>query len=152
MHRVFPYKPPGEIRRIAVVILIAALGTVALKYSRNQVTVAEDGPRSLKRALHQPMDQQQAEGWFTPTPRITEAPENSTILEMVKLFPSSPPLPRARARPVTTGFYFELVRAQGDGEEGDYVLVARQCIPKIDMPEPCYLPESRRRNFPLRRE
>jgi hypothetical protein len=150
MYSAFHYKPPGEVRRIAVVILIAALGTVAVKYSRNQLTVAEDGPRTLKEALHQPMDHQQAEGWFTPTPRVAEAPENATILEIAKLFPSSPPLPRAR--PVTTGFYFELVRAQGDGEEGDYVLVARRCIPKIDMPDPCYLPESRRRNFPLRRE
>jgi hypothetical protein len=25
-------------------------------------------------------------------------------------------------------------------------------FPKVDMPEPCYLPERGRRNFPIRRE
>jgi hypothetical protein len=43
-------------------------------------------------------------------------------------------------------FYYELVREQGDGE-GNYVLTERQCIPKVDMPEPCYMPERGRRNF-----
>jgi hypothetical protein len=60
-------------------------------------------------------------------------------------------IPLPRARPITPGFYYELVRAQGDGE-GEYVFVERQCIPKVDMPEPCYLPERSRKNFPLRRE
>ena len=59
--------------------------------------------------------------------------------------------PQPRARPVTSGFYYELVREQGDGE-GNYVLIERQCIPKVDMPEPCYMPERGRRNFLLRRE
>jgi hypothetical protein len=39
-----------------------------------------------------------------------------------------------------------------DDGEGDYVLDERRCIPKVDMPEPCYLPERGRRNFPIRRE
>jgi hypothetical protein len=61
-------------------------------------------------------------------------------------------IPVPRARPITLGFYYELVRAQGDAEELDYLLVERPCIPKVDMPEPCYLPDRGRRNSPVRRE
>jgi hypothetical protein len=150
MYSVPRHKVPGEICRLAVVVVMAGLVATGVIYSRNENVVAEDAGHDLKHALHQPADRQQAEGWFTPTPGVAELPEKSKILEVASLFPPSPPLPRAR--PITPRFYFELVRTQGDAEEGDYVLVARRCIPKVDMPEPCYLPESARRNFPLRRE
>jgi len=149
MHPVLRLKVPGEISRLAAVVVMAGLVATAAIYSRKE-NAAEDTEHDSKQALRQPADRQQAEGWFTPTPRVAELPEKSKIQEVASLFPSSPPMPRAR--PITPGFYYELVRAQGDAEEGDYVLVARRCIPKIDMPRPCYLPENTRRNFPLRRE
>jgi hypothetical protein len=98
-----------------------------------------------KQAFQQPKDRPQAEGWFTPTPRAPEISDGKGA-EIANAFP----LPRAR--PVTPGFYYELTRAQGDGEEGDYALTERQCIPRVDMPEPCYMPERGRQIFPLRRE
>ena len=100
---------PGEIRRLAVLIVIAALGATAVRYSRNEA--AEDGSRALKQASHQPTDDQQADGWFTPTATVSGPAESSTILEVAKLFPPSLPLPRARPR-ITPGFYYELVRAR----------------------------------------
>jgi hypothetical protein len=145
----FRFKVPREMGRLAVVVVMASLLATAVIYSRNENVVAEDAAHDLKRALHQSTNRQQAEGWFTATPRVAELPD-SQILEVASLFPLSPPLPRPRL--ITLGFYYELVRAQGDGEEGDYVLVARRCIPKVDMPEPCFLPERGRQNFPLRRE
>ena len=134
---------PAEMRRGAVVGIIGALVATAVTYSRNENAPTEVGWRSLKQAFQQPKDRPQAEGWFTPTPR---APEYDKGTEIANAFP----LPRAR--PVTPVFYYELTRAQGDGEEGDYVLIERQCIPRVDMPEPCYMPERGRQNFPLRRE
>ena len=82
-------------------------------------------------------------GWFTPTPRRDVAEIKAAEIQ------NSITLPRSR--PTTPGFYCELVRAQGDGE-GEYVLVEKKCIPKVEMPEPCYLPERGRRNLPVRRE
>jgi hypothetical protein len=136
-------KIPAEMRRGAVVGIIGALLATAVTYSRNENAPTEAGWHSSKQAFQQPKDRPQAEGWFTPTPR---APEYDKGAEIANAFP----LPRAR--PVTPGFYYELTRAQGDGEEGDYVLIERQCIPRVDMPEPCYMPERGRQNFPLRRE
>jgi hypothetical protein len=136
-------KIPAEMRRGAVVGIIGALLATAVTYSRNENAPTEVGWHSSKQAFQQPKDRPQAEGWFTPTPR---APEYDEGAEIANAFP----LPRAR--PVTPGFYYELTRAQGDGEEGDYVLIERQCIPRVDMPEPCYMPERGRQNFPLRRE
>jgi hypothetical protein len=71
----------------------------------------------------------QAAGRFTPTPKVQEESEDEGLVI------------------VNT-----LVRAQGDGVEGAYVLIERRCNPKIDMPQSCYLLEQGRRNFPLRRE
>ena len=132
-----------ELRRFAVLAVVAGLLATAVIYSRNERVSSEDRESSSKQAFQQPNDRQQAEGWFTPTPR--SAVSDDKVAEITNAIP----LPRAR--PITPGFYYELVRAQGDGE-GDYVPVERRCIPKVDMPEPCYLPERVRRNFPLRRE
>jgi hypothetical protein len=141
----FRFEIPAEMCRLAVVGIIASLLTTGVIYSRDENVATEVTLRGLKQKFQQPKDREQAEGWFNPTPKIAEVPEDKGG-EIASAFP----LPRPR--PNTPGFYYELVRAQGDGEEGEYVLVERKCVPKFDMPEPCYLPERGRRNFPLRRE
>jgi hypothetical protein len=136
---------PAEMCRLAVVGIIASLLTTGVIYSRDKKAATEVTLQGLKQKFQQPKDREQAEGWFNPTPKIAEVPEDKGG-EIANAFP----LPRPR--PNTPGFYYELVRAQGDGEEGEYVLIERKCVPKFNMPEPCYLPERGRRNFPLRRE
>lgn len=136
---------PAEMYRLAVVGTIASLLASAVIYSRNGTADPEDTSRGLKHAFQQPKDREQAEGTFIPTPKVAEVSDEKTS-EVA----SSWPLPRQR--PVTPGFYYEMVRAQGDGAEGEYVLTERRCIPNVDMPQPCYLPERGRQNFPLRRE
>ena len=135
-------------RRLAVVGIIAGLLTTAVIYSRDENVATEVIPQGSKQKFQQPKDREQAEGRFIPTPKVAEVFEDKGGEggEIASAFP----LPRPR--PNTPGFYYELVRAQGDGEEGEYVLIERKCVPKSDMPEPCYLPERERRNFPLRRE
>jgi len=49
------------------------------------------------------------------------------------------------------GYYFERQRAQGDGVEGEYVMVRRACVPP-NMPEVCYLPQSQRGSRAVERE
>ena len=136
-------KIPAELRRAAVLGIIGALFATAVMYSRNENTPVQDDSQSSKQAFQQPKDRPQAEGWFTPTPRAPEISDDKGA-EIANTFP----LPRARR--ATPGFYYELVREQGDGD-GTYALVEKKCIPKVDMPEPCYMPERGRRNFPLRR-
>ena len=136
-------KIPQELRRFAVLVVVAGMVTTAVIYSRDEHVTSEDIEGGSKQAFQQPKNRQQAEGWFTPTPR--------SVMSDDKVAEITNAIPLPRARPITPGFYYELVRAQGDGE-GDYVLVERRCIPKVDMPEPCYLPERVRRNLPLRRE
>jgi len=138
----FRFEIPAEMSRLAVVGIIASVLTIAVSYSRDKNVAAEVTP---KQKFQQPKDREQAEGRFIPTPKVAEVSEDKGG-EIASAFP----LPRPR--PNTPGFYYELVRAQGDGEEGEYVLIERQCIPNVDMPEPCYLPERGRQNFPLRRE
>jgi hypothetical protein len=156
-------KIPEELRRLAVIGIVAGIVATAVAYSSGQHVVALE---DAWQAFQQPMDRQQAatnrqqaEGWFTPTPRLdvadttrldtTKTPRNDVANVKAAAFANTITLPRSRTS--TPGFYYELVRAQGDGE-GNYVLTERKCIPKVDMPEPCYLPERGRRNFPLRRE
>ena len=138
-------KVPEELRRFAVIGVIAGVIATAVIYSRGEPIAPGDVWLGSLQAFQQPKDRPQAEGWFTPTPRAPEISDDKGA-EIANAFP----LPRAR--PVTPGFYYELTRAQGDGEEGDYVLIERQCLPRVDMPEPCYMPERGRQNFPLRRE
>ena len=141
----FRFEIPAEMRRLAVVGIVASLLTTAVIYSRDENVATEVIPQGSKQKFQQPKDREQAEGRFIPTPKLAEVFEEKEG-EIASAFP----LPRPR--PNTPGFYYELVRAQGDGEEGEYVLIERKCVPKFDMPEPCYLPERERRNFPLRRE
>ena len=141
----FTFEIPAAISRLALVGIIASLLTTAVICSRGGNVAAEVVPHSWKQAFQQPKDRQQAEGRFTPTPKVLEISEDKGA-EIANAFP----LPLTR--PITPGFYYELVRAQGDGAEGEYVLTERQCIPNVDMPQPCYQPERGRRNFLLRRE
>lgn len=144
MHRpakIFAFRMPAAISRLAVVIGVAGLVAGAVVHSRDTNTASRASPQ----AFVQPRDRLQADGGFTPAAAVADLPEPKD-LDMA----AAVPLPRPR--PSTPGYYYELMRAQGDGEEGEYVLVARQCRPGIDMPEPCYFPERERRDFPLRRE
>jgi hypothetical protein len=70
-------------------------------------------------------------------------------------------IPLPPARPLIPGVYYELVRVQGDEvpdedtiviNGGEYVLVVKDCVPNVDMPLQCYMPEKDRPKFPLRRE
>ena len=141
----FRFEIAAEMCRLAVVGIIASLLTTGVIYSRDEKVATEGTSQGLKQKFQQPKDREQAEGWFNPTPKIAEVPEHKGG-EIANAFP----LPRRR--PITPGFYYEMVRAQGDGAEGEYVLTPRRCIPKVDMPEPCYQPERGRQDFPLRRE
>jgi hypothetical protein len=139
------FEIPAEMYRLALVGTVAGLLTVAVIYSRDGNVSMEATEHVSKLAFQQPKDREQAEGRFIPTPKVEEVSEDNGM-ELANAFP----LPRRR--PTTPGFYYELVRAQGDGVEGEYVLTPRRCIPKVDMPEPCYQPERGRKYFPLRRE
>jgi hypothetical protein len=142
----FTVEIPTEMYRLALVGTIAGLLTIAVTYSRDENVATEATEHVSKLAFQQPKDREQAEGRFIPTPKVPEVSEDDKGMELANAFP----LPRRR--PTTPGFYYELVRAQGDGAEGEYVLTPRRCIPKVDMPEPCYQPERGRQDFPLRRE
>jgi hypothetical protein len=143
--RKFIFVIPAAMYRLAVVGTVMSLVATAVIYSRNGIVAAEGTSHAFRQAIQQPKDREQAAATFIPTPKLAEASDEKR-LEIA----SSLPLPRRR--PVTPGFYYEQARAQGDGAEGEYELTERRCIPKVDMPEPCYLPERGRENFPLRRE
>jgi hypothetical protein len=152
-------KIPQELRRLAVVGIFAGIVATAVIYSGGEhVAAVEDAWLGSKQAFQQPKDRQQAEGWFTrtqPTDRQQAegsfAPAQRFDVAEIKAAEIQNSITLPRSRPTTSGSYFELVRVQGDGE-GEYALVEKKCIPKVDMPEPCYLPERGRRNFPLRRD
>jgi hypothetical protein len=141
----FIFLIPAAVYRLAVVGTVTSVVATAMIYSRNGIVAAQNTSHAFRQAFQQPKDREQADGAFIPTPKLAEASDEKRLETA-----SSLPLPRRR--PVTPGFYYELVRAQGDGAEGEYELTERRCIPKVDMPEPCYLPERGRENFPLRRE
>jgi hypothetical protein len=142
------FEIPAEMYRLALVGTIAGLLTIAVTYSRDENVATEATEHVSKLAFQQPKDREQAEGRFIPTPKVPKVPDASEDKEIE--IASAFPLPRRR--PTTPGFYYELVRAQGDGAEGEYILTPRRCVPKVDMPEPCYQPERGRQEFPLRRE
>lgn len=139
------FEVPAEMCRLAGAGVIALLLATAVIFSRNEDSSTKVASQGLLQKSQQPKDREQAEGWFIPTPRVAEISADKD--EQVA---SAFPLPRPR--PNTPGFYYELVRVQGDGEEGQYALLERACVPKLDMPEPCFLPERERQKFPLRRE
>ena len=139
----FELEIPSAMSRLAVVGALAGLLATAVIYSRDKNGAAEASREDFIPAFQQPKDRKQAEGGFIPALKVAELAEDKGQ-EIATVFPLPP------RRPGTPGYYYELVRAQGDGEEGEYVLIERMCIPKFDMPEPCYLPERGRRNFRLR--
>jgi hypothetical protein len=117
-------------------------------YSRAEKVDAEIGAQGANRRIQQPKDREQAEGRFNPALKNPQ-PSIEKEEEVASAFSA---VPTPKPRPNTPGFYYELMRAQGDAEEGQYELVERKCTPKIHMPKPCYLPERVRRNFPIRRQ
>ena len=143
--RKFDLEIPAAMSRLAVVGTLAGLLTTAVIYSRDENGASEVNRQALKQTFQQPKDRVQAEARFIPAPKVAELSEDNGV-EIATAIPSP------RRRPSTPGYYYELLRAQGDGLEGEYVIVERQCIPKVDMPEPCHLPERGRAGFPLRRE
>jgi hypothetical protein len=136
-------KIPAKLRRLAVAGIVAGIVVTAFIYSRDEHVASEATGHGSKQALQQPKDRQQAEEWFTATSRRD--------IDEIKAVEIANAIPLPRSQPSTPGFYYELVRTQGDGD-GNYVLVERKCTPNVDMPEPCYLAERGRRNSPLRRE
>ena len=141
----FSFEIPAEIFRLGAVAVFAGLLTTAVVYSRAEKAPQEVTALEAKQPFVQPNDRVVAEARFTPIPKdpdITEGrgPEIAAAS------------PAPRPRHYDPGSYFELVRAQGDGVEGEYVLVERKCVPGVDMPQPCFLPTLGRRDFPLRRE
>jgi len=141
----FHFKIPAEIYRLAAVVFFAGLLATAVMHSRAEKVASDINPAESKQPFQQTKDLPQAEARFTPIPKDPDVSEDRG-LEIAK---ASPP---ARRRLFEPGYYYELVRMQGDGVEGEYVLVERKCFPGVDMPQPCYLPKQGRRDFPIRRE
>jgi hypothetical protein len=69
-------KIPQELRRFAVLGVVAGMLTTAVIYSRDQHVPSEGVGNGSKQAFQQPKDRQQAEGWFTPTPRSENGPSD----------------------------------------------------------------------------
>jgi hypothetical protein len=143
--KTFHFKIPAAMYRLAVVGIFAILLATAVTHSRVEKIASDISSTETKQVFQQPSDLPQADARFVPMLKDADVSEGST-LEIAKS--SQPP----RRRVFTPGYYYELVRMQGDGVEGEYVLVERKCIPGIDMPQPCYLPKQGRREFPIRRD
>ena len=60
-------KIPQELRRLAVIGIVAGVVATAVIYSRGEHTAPEDVWLGSMQAFQQPKDRQQAEGWFAPT-------------------------------------------------------------------------------------
>jgi hypothetical protein len=89
-------KIPLELRRFAVLAVVAGLLTTAIIYSRDEHVTSEDNEGGSKQAFQHPEDRQQAEGWFTPTPR--------SVMSEDKVAEITDAIPLPRARPITPGF------------------------------------------------
>jgi hypothetical protein len=141
----FVFEIPAEIFRLGAVVMMAGLLTTAAVNSRADKTVAEINAPELRQPFIQPKDIAVAEARFTLVGKNSDTSEDKAL----EIASASPP---PRRRPSDAGYYYELVRAQGDGTEGEYVLVERKCVPGVDMPQPCFLPKQGRQDFPMRRE
>ena len=143
--RKFSFEIPAEILRLGVVIISAGLLATAVVHSRADKVASDVTAIESRQPFTQPQDRVVAEARFTPILKDPDISEDTT-LEVA----NAPPPPR----PLTfdPGYYYELVRAQGDGVEGEYVLVERKCILGVDMPQPCFLPRQGRKDFPMRSE
>jgi hypothetical protein len=136
---------PAEIFRLGVVIISAGLLATAVVHSRADKVASDVTAIESRQPFTQPQDRVVAEARFTPIPKDPDISEDKEL----EVANASPP---PRPRPFDPGYYYELVRAQGDSVEGEYVLVERKCIPGVDMPQPCFLPKQGRKDFPMRRE
>src|SRR5258708_37563923 len=143
--RKFSFEIPGELVRLGVVVISAGLLATAVVHSRDDKGASEITASESRQPFTQPQDRVVAEARFTPIPKDPDISEDKEL----EVANASPP---PRPRPFDPGYYYELVRAQGDGVEGEYVLVERKCIPGVDMPQPCFLPRQGRKDFPMRRE
>ena len=141
----FHFKIPAEMYRLAVVGFFASILATAVIHSRAEKVASDNNSVESKQPFQQPKDRPQAEARFNPIPKDPDLSEDKGL----EIANASPP---PRRRLFEPGYYYELVRMQGDGVEGEYVLVERKCIPGVDMPQPCYLPKQGRRDFPMRRE
>jgi hypothetical protein len=141
----FHFKIPAAMYRLAVVGIFASVAATAVIHSRAEKVASDIDSSQPRQPFQQPKDLPQAEARFIPMLKDPDLSEGRA-LEIANVSP--PP----RRRLFTPGYYYELVRTQGDGAEGEYVLVERKCIPGVDMPQPCYLPKQGRRDFPMRRE
>jgi hypothetical protein len=89
----FRFEIPAEMRRLAVVGIIASLLTTAVIYSRDKNVATEVNPQDSKQKFQQPKDREQAEGRFIPTPKVAELFEDKGE-EIASAFP----LPRPRTQ------------------------------------------------------
>ena len=60
-------KIPQELRRFAMLGVVAGMLTTAVTYSRDEHLPSEGIGNGSKQPFQQRKDRQQAEGWFTPT-------------------------------------------------------------------------------------
>src|ERR1700736_6627141 len=58
---------PEELRRLAVIGIVAGVVATGVIYSRGEQIAPEDVWLGSKQAFQQPKNRQQAEGWFTRT-------------------------------------------------------------------------------------
>ena len=136
---------PAQMLRSIAVGGIATLVFTGLIYSRGERPDVAVGPKGV--VVTQPKNsdlQKEAEVHSRPVqsdripiPPVTAAPK----IEEPDLKPTR----------ISSGYYFERLRVQGDSIEGDYVMVRRACGP-LNMPEVCYLPQSQRVSRPVERE
>jgi hypothetical protein len=68
----FKFEIPAEMYRLVLAGTIASLLTIAVIYSRDRDVATEVMPNGSKQTFQQPKDREQAEGRFTPTPKVAE--------------------------------------------------------------------------------
>jgi hypothetical protein len=76
----FKFEIPAEMYRLVLAGTIASLLTIAVIYSRDRdVAATEVMPNGSKQTFQQPKDREQAEGRFTPTPKVAEASKDKGV-------------------------------------------------------------------------
>ena len=136
---------PAPAVRLIAVGGVAALVATGLFYSRAERTdVAVSPQRVVVTQPKNPELQQEAKVYSRPVqsdripiPPVTAAAQVDE--------------PYVKPTRIGFGYYFERLRVQGDGAEGEYVLVRRACVPP-NMPEVCYLPQDQRPSRAVARE
>ena len=136
---------PASMVRLIAVGAIAALVVTALIHSRGESPDVAVGARGVIATQPKSPDlQKEAEVHSRPvqSDRIPILPVAAAVQTEE---------PEIKPTRVGSGYYFERLRAQGDGIEGESVMVRRACVPP-NMPEVCYLPQSQRVGRPVIRE